>query len=69
MSKPTQYTAAGYHAKFILGGNASLNRLLRYVRMLNKDSDRPLRALAQFRALRRGRAGRRARTAGRALNA
>ena len=38
MSKPTRLTAASYQAKYLKGGNASLNRLLRWVRMLRKEA-------------------------------
>lgn len=35
----TRHTAASYHAKCLVGGNVSLNRLLRYMRMLKKEQD------------------------------
>lgn len=35
--RPTKHTAASYHAKYLEGGNASLNRLLRHARMVRSE--------------------------------
>ena len=38
MSKSSTLTAAAYHTKYLAGGNASLARLLRWVRMLKREA-------------------------------
>lgn len=35
---PTRHTAASYQARYLVGGNASLNRLIRYRRMERKET-------------------------------
>lgn len=36
--RPTLHTAASYHAKYIEGGGATMNRLRRYIRLLKKET-------------------------------
>jgi hypothetical protein len=40
MSKPTHHSAASYAAKYLTGGNANINRLLRWLRMRKQEAKR-----------------------------